>query len=62
VSFLAGYQGRIIPEIESQGKFATKPGEAAGATVDPPPSKEPWQEPKLGFIEPKLPNVASSKR
>jgi hypothetical protein len=28
--------------------------EEQDATVAPPPDKQPWQEPKLAFVEPKL--------
>jgi hypothetical protein len=33
---------------------ASQEWEAPGVTADLVPSKEPWQEPKLAFIEPKL--------
>jgi hypothetical protein len=33
---------------------ASQGGDASGAMADPASAKEPWQEPKLTFLEPKL--------
>ena len=35
-------------------QHASPEREAPGATASPDPSQEPWQEPKLVFLEPKL--------
>jgi hypothetical protein len=38
---------------QTSGQQASQAGEAPGSTADPASGKEPWQEPKLAFIEPK---------
>jgi hypothetical protein len=39
---------------QTTGQHASQAGEAPGAMASPASGKEPWQEPKLAFIEPKL--------
>lgn len=39
---------------QATGQQASHEPEAPGATASPAAGKEPWQEPKLAFIEPKL--------
>jgi hypothetical protein len=39
---------------EATGQRASQAGEGPGVTASPASGKEPWQEPKLAFIEPKL--------
>ena len=39
---------------QSTGQQASQKGEESGTTASSASSKEPWQEPKLAFIEPKL--------
>jgi hypothetical protein len=39
---------------QATGQRASQAREAQGSTDDPASGKEPWQEPKLTFIEPKL--------
>jgi hypothetical protein len=39
---------------QANGPPTSEEREALGATADPAAGKEPWQEPKLAFIEPKL--------
>jgi hypothetical protein len=39
---------------QATGQQVSQAGEAPGVTADSVLSKEPWQEPKLAFIEPKL--------
>ena len=39
---------------QASGQQESHEREVPGATADAAPSKEPWQEPKLAFIEPKL--------
>jgi hypothetical protein len=39
---------------QAAGQHTSQAGEVPGATADPTSAKEPWQEPKRAFIEPKL--------
>jgi hypothetical protein len=39
---------------QSTGQQASQTREEPGTTASSDSSKEPWQEPKLAFIEPKL--------
>jgi hypothetical protein len=46
--------GTEEPMDQAIGQQAFQVEGAPGATADPASAKEPWQEPKLTFIEPKL--------
>lgn len=39
---------------QTTGQHASEEGQVPEVSADPDPSKAPWQEPKLIFIEPKL--------
>ena len=40
--------------MEQRNGQETQTGQATPPSVPPAPDKQPWQEPKLAFVEPKL--------